>query len=330
MRANDVIIFIDSKGVSHNALVKSFRQHMDASNELVDQEPLVTLTYHKPPTDEPTELIDVPHMGHPSRQESNPDLPTYALHVWKFEDEEHLELPPDHPVHDHPFESAKFDDDGKVIPKHRPIYEKHIQWHKAAKAGVTLGPTTTGVMAPKPIPVQGADLPRDVGPRWKTCPIDGDFLVKDDVSAQPYCRTCRDKAVPIGHPAHPQTVGFPFTCQGCGALVKRIASHQGGRQWEPVDGAQKEGAVLGGDNSHLWQEHVCDPATAKAYAESLKKKPEPVKPEPTASERLAAGEQLAPEPEAETETEEEMDVIAELENAPPAPREPEPPADEVA
>jgi len=312
VRNNDNILFIDAKGVSHNARVQSFREHRDQKQELVHDEPLVTLNYNAPPTGEPQTLIDVPHISHPSRQENNPELPSYPLHAWKYEDEEHLQVPADHPLHDHLNEQPKLDEQGKVIPKRRPHYEMHQRMHQAR--------TRLGDSFEHNGPDGGAQHP------VKT------FTTKEAFTTPP------TPSVEVGHPAHPDTVKFLFQCDSCGATVTRTASHNGGKQWEPKPGAQAEGAVLGGDNSHLWQEHVCKPEDVAKHHAKLNPPKEKPAPEPTASERLAAGEPLAPpspaigaEVEEAVDDEEEPGVIAQLEKdaKTPAPTEKEekPPTD---
>jgi hypothetical protein len=303
LRINHDIAFIDRKGQSFNALVKS-------SRESGHGEPLVTLIYNAPPTGEPQEVIDVPHISHPSRQENNPELPSYPLHAWKHEEEEHRELPEDHPVHDHFNEQPQKDEQGKIIPKKRPHYEAHIQQHRAEK-GFETEFTTAGILPPKPIALglDGGELPA------RTTPV---------------------QYLEVGHPAHPDTVKFPFECASCGASVTRTASHHGGKQYDAFSG--ENGAKTTTDIE--WQEHVCKQADIDAFRKKIEDAKKPAVVEPSAAERLAAGEQLAPEPtllqkiehavekaeEAVMDTVEgkpEPDVIAELEKAPPAPTETE-------
>lgn len=277
MRNNDVIAFIDSKGVTHNALVKAFREHRNEKGELVDIEPLVTLTYNLP-TGEPKELIDVHHMDHPIKQEPNPDLPTYALHVWKYQHEDHLVVPSDHPLHDHPYEAQKLDEAGNPIPKRRPKYEMHVHLHKLGKTAHSKvdefsQPARTGAST---IAGQRSEVvdPDPVGPGVQ-------------------------QAVPVGHPAHPETIHFEQDCVSCGKKVRRVASHQGGQQWD-IDAPVQ---------------HVCKQADIEAFRESRKPKKEPEMTELQTAALEPAGD--PPKPETE------VDVITELENAPPAPDEPQ-------
>ena len=311
MRNHQNIIFIDSKGVSHNARVESFREHRDGDQKLIHHEPLVTLNYNAPPTGEPKTLIDVPHMSHPHRQENNPELPSYPLHVWKYEHEEHLEVPLDHPLHDHPYEEPKKDDQGTVIPKHRPVYEGHIAAHRAAKA---ITPPANTIITP----LERITGVKDGGP------------LKAGATSQDY--------IPLGHPAHPETIHFDFQCASCGVPVRRVASHQGGKQWEQkivrvVDLSDSERLALGRNTGTLetgeWIEHVCNPETAKAYAESLKQPKTPPVVELTPSEKLAAGNNLEIATDKPITPDNvngpievvEPDVISELQKAPPPPTE---------
>lgn len=305
MRNNDVIAFIDSKGVTHNALVKAFREHRDEKGELVDLDPLVTLTYNLP-TGEPKELIDVHHMDHPIKQEPNPDLPTYALHVWKYQDEDHLVVPSDHPLHDHPYEAQKLDDAGNPIPKRRPIYEKHIQWHKQSIEAQTppyltepAGNKLPGARRGGPVAIvdefSQPERTGDTGDLGVSAIAGQRSEVADPNPVGPGTQ----EKVPVGHPAHPETIHFEQGCVSCGKKVRRVASHQGGQQWD-IDAPVQ---------------HVCKQADIEAFRESLKPKREPEMTELQKAALEPAGD--PPKPEAE------VDVITELENAPPAPDEPQ-------
>lgn len=301
MRNNDNIVFIDHKGASHNAIVQSFREHRDGKNELIHHEPLVTLNYNAPPNGEPATLIDIPHIDHPHRQDNNPDLPSYPLHAWKYEEEDHLELPADHPVHDHFNEQPKRDEHGNIVPKRRPLHEAHIAAHRAAK-GVT-------------------ELPVVVDDNLKHSDA-VHFVCKNAFTTEPISAP---QGPDIGHPAHPDTVSFLFQCESCGASVTRVASHHGGKQWE---------------DQGTWVEHVCKQEDIDAFRKKAEDAKKPPVAEPSPSERLAAGEKLSPEPtllekiehvveEVEEKIKEvvegktEPDVIKELQNAPPAPSETE-------
>lgn len=307
MRNNDLVVFIDSKGVSHNALVKAFREHFDEKGVLVDTEPLVTLTYNLP-TGEPKEVIDVHHMDHPIKQEPNPDLPTYALHVWKYQHEDHLPVPSDHPLHDHPYELQKMDAAGVPIPKRRPQYEMHIHLHKLSKreSANFSRMNVNGGALPGPHgddPVTTVDefslpqrSPASAMP-YEKCPVDGTFLQKDGNDDKPYCPICRAKenAVPVNHPAHPETIHFEHKCVSCGIPVHRVASHQGGKEWDKV-------ALTLGNTTHdflpgdkEWQEHVCKQADIEAFRESLKPNREPEMTELQKAALEPAGEPPKPE-----------------------------------
>lgn len=320
MRNNDNIVFIDAKGVSHNARVQSFREHRDDKGKIVHDEPLVTLNYNAPPTGEPTTLIDVPHIDHPSRQENNPDLPSYPLHAWKYEDKDHLEVPADHPLHDHFNEQPVKDDQGNVIPKKRPIYESHIATHRQSKGASKWGQFIMDPnMGPNPGSVRlyiNPQAPPDSAVQMvdtKHFPVSARNEAPGSGSGR-YETSRPDvmNGVLPGHPAHPDTVHFEFNCVSCGEKVQRVASHQGGKQWEQfVSGLGPSSSPPdGGTMPGTWVEHVCNPETAKAYAESLKPKPAAVA-ELTPAEKLAAG-WTPPTPETETVTA-EPGVIAQLE-----------------
>jgi hypothetical protein len=293
MRNNARIVFIDSKGVSHNALVKSFREHRDGNNALVHDEPLVTLTYNLP-NGTPQELIDVHHMAHPHKQETNPDLPTYAIHVWKHEDEEHLEVPPDHPIHDHPFAQTKFDDAGNAVPKRRPVHEAHIAEHRARK-GASAG---------------AQELPSGIQPLAENVTFNStrDFVTRPGIE--------------VGHPAHSDTIHFEQNCVSCGKTVRRVASHQGGAQWEKVTLTLENASHDFHPGDKEWQEHVCKQEDIDAYRESLKPKTEPEMSEIQKAALESKPEDVHSETKAAAEAQ-EVDVVKELEKAPPAPTETE-------
>lgn len=322
MRNNENIIFVDHKGKSHNARVQSFREHRDAKDALIHHEPLVTLNYNGRPGGEPLTLIDVPHISHPSRQENNPELPSYPLHAWKYEHEEHLELPGDHPVHDHFNAQPERDGEGNIVPKRRPLHEAHIREHRARKAHVTEG-TTTGVTSDG---------------RAKAHLVTGTGTKPSPAVAE---------GIAVGHPAHPETVHFPFTCESCGASVTRTASHHGGKQWQRVALTLQNAPHDFHPGDKEWQEHVCKQEDIEAFRKKLEDAKKPVVVESSASERLAAGEKISPEPtllekiehvvegveekiEEVVEGKPEPDVIAELEKAPPAPTETENKPDDAA
>lgn len=324
MRNNENIIFIDHKGKSHNARVQSFREHRDAKDALIHHEPLVTLNYNGGPGGEPVTLIDVPHISHPNRQENNPDLPSYPLHAWKREEEEHLELPGDHPVHDHFNEQPARDEHGNIVPKRRPLHEAHIAAHREKRAQVTEG-TTTGVTS------DGTAKAHLVGVRGANLPASASATLESYLQ--------------VGHPAHPETAKFPFTCESCGASVTRTASHHGGKQWQRVALTLQNASHDFHPGDKEWQEHVCKQEDIDAFRKKLEDAKKPAVVELSASEKLAAGEQLTPEVSKPTRAVEieivepsdserasanayfspakEPDVIAELEKAPPAPNEPE-------
>lgn len=339
MRNNDLVVFIDSKGVSHNALVKAIREHRDERGELVHSEPLVTLTYNLP-TGEPKEVIDVHHMDNPTKEEPNPGLPTYALHVWKHQEEEHLPVPSDHPLHDHPYEIQKLDAAGVPVPKRRPIYEKHIQWHKQSMDAKI--PSYMREPAGNRLPGGPDD---SVGDRTATGGVTQQLRGAVTKIGQRSPVTDPDPVgpgtqSPLNHPAHPDTIHFAHKCVSCGIPVHRVASHQGGKEWDipAVDGQP-------------WNPHVCKAEDIEAFRESLKPKKEPEMTELQKAALEPAGDPPKPEEKgfdaeiardrqllsevdehlkkaldqeiAATIPEPEVDVITELQNAPPAPDEPQ-------
>lgn len=259
MRKNDNIVFIDHKGVSHNMRVESFREHRDGKGELIHDEPLVTGNYNMPPTGEPMTLIDIQHISHPQRQDNNPELPSYPLHAWKYEEEEHLELPADHPVHDHFNEQPKLDGQGKVIPKSRPHYEAHIWRHREQKATswnqVVLPPENDGLDALYSTKNPGVANPDNSGLQVGTSThgLEGSKLPASVSAAARYLK--------VGDLGHPETIHFDFDCQSCGEPVQRVAHHQGGTMWEKFE-ASAEKAVQ-------WVKHVCDPVKARAFSHKL-------------------------------------------------------------
>ncbi|HLJ88833.1 MAG TPA: hypothetical protein VKZ53_18585 [Candidatus Angelobacter sp.] len=299
MRANDVVIFIDSQGVSHNALVKSFREPRGQNNILTDEEPLISLTYYDEATGAPREMLDVPHIGHPARQEKNADLPSYALHAWKFLNEEHLEVPPDHPLRDRPYSQAETDADGKVIPKRRPIYEEHIRRHLEGKQAAH---HPGGNAAPPPV----------------TASVASTSIASTTSVLVPVSLPVRSDAS-VGHPAHPETVQFAWTCESCGASVQRIASHQGGKLWE----AEASAADHGSASHPSWTQHICKQEDIEAYRVGLKTSPR-LKSEPEMSDlqKVAlepAGDPPKP-PSAQAEIpRQDIDVAKQLDQAGPPP-----------
>lgn len=124
MNVNEVVVYIDPKGVPKNALVKSLNQLHDG---------YVSLSYQDA-EGRPVDVFDVPHMDDESRQEPNPDLPTFHINCWKYPEEDHNRAPKDHPMFDHPFAPATLDNDGRRIPKPRPLLDAVVAEHQAGKA----------------------------------------------------------------------------------------------------------------------------------------------------------------------------------------------------
>lgn len=143
----DRVIYIDPKGVPHNALVV-------AANGL--NPGYLTLVYIDPKADERENVkqaFDVPHMDDNSRQEvrtvqdptqpwnpkallqeGNPDLPTIHLNCWKMQWEAHEAPASDHPMFDHPFAPRPTDEDGRPMEKARPEYDEQVAAHQASQA----------------------------------------------------------------------------------------------------------------------------------------------------------------------------------------------------
>jgi hypothetical protein len=120
MKVNDSVIYIDPQGVERNALVA-------AINGL--HEGVIDLVYVDA-NSEVQKKFGIVHASDESKQENNPDLPSYQLNAYKLPGEEHKALPSDHPAFDHPFKAAEKDDDGNVIAQSRPEYEAEVSEHK--------------------------------------------------------------------------------------------------------------------------------------------------------------------------------------------------------
>lgn len=123
MNINDVVVYIDAKGVEHNGLVADINQLHDG---------YLSLTYQDA-EGRTVNVYDVAHMDHPSREETNPGLPTFHLHCWKYRGEDHTAIPADHPMFDHPFEPVTKDDDGRRIAKPRPLYDAAVADHMSSR-----------------------------------------------------------------------------------------------------------------------------------------------------------------------------------------------------
>lgn len=293
MTQGDFVFYIDHQGRQHKAQAVAVR-------EIPDGEPIISASYVNPATRKPEVVHELMHIDHPAKQETNPEMPTIHLHAWKHLDEDHVEPAEDHPVFDHPHIRPKTDDTGNIIPKARPQWEAQIAAHRA----------TVPVVAVPEIP----EIKED-----QQAAAAANALIKVIEEQQPN---------PGSHEAH----AFDFDCQVCGRPVKRMASHLGGKQFEPD---ARDGK---------WEEHACSAADIKAHREKLTEAAKPknpastAQPEPSPSEMLAKGWK-PPVPEtAQVEqkpaevSQPEIDVIEELEKAPPAPTEdqPQPPTDDAA
>lgn len=118
MEVNHFVIYIDPNGEEHNALVTDVNQlHPD----------FVSISYMD--ASGRHEVYDIPHMSHPSKQEPNPNLPTFHLHCYREVSEKQTPIPADHPIFDHPFEPKTKDSDGRVIAKPRPLYDAVVRAH---------------------------------------------------------------------------------------------------------------------------------------------------------------------------------------------------------
>jgi hypothetical protein len=124
MNVNEVVVYLDAKGVPHNALVKSLNQLHDG---------FVSVSYQDA-EGRTIDVYDVPHMDHESRQEPNPDLPTFHINCWKYPDEDHNVAPKDHPMFDHRFAPPTKDNDGRIVPKPRPLLDAVVAEHLDAGA----------------------------------------------------------------------------------------------------------------------------------------------------------------------------------------------------
>jgi hypothetical protein len=178
MKKASVVIFIDGRGVSHEALVTACKQRIEYTdarknkqvnfNEVAGggRDCVVSGVYvdRASRQQDPTlKFFDVPHYSDPSRQDNNPGVPSYQLNCWKEVDEEHTEIPSDHPNFDHPFHreyevdgegNFRVDDAGnKILNKRaRPGFEGQLAAHQekpetqaqiaAAEASNTYGPVS--------------------------------------------------------------------------------------------------------------------------------------------------------------------------------------------
>ena len=212
------IIFIDHRGQSWLAVV---------TLELGDDH--INLEYRDENRQRKT-ADNVPHIAHPSKQENNPDFPSYPLYAWKRVDEDHLELPVDHPVLDPVFQYREFREgkefthnkEGKLVERKRPHFDGHVRLHRA------------GLLYTRP------PMPRVAQELF-------DYLQTIEAAVN---ETTGASALQLGHPAHPETIKFQQTCENCQAQVWRTASHHGGKVYDEKDGQFAE-HVCSAPESHI-------------------------------------------------------------------------------
>jgi hypothetical protein len=121
------VIYVDQVGAEHAALVTAMNGMHEGFVSLIYIDP------QAPESENVKKLFDVAHASHPSKDESNPDLPRYVVNAWKEPGESHLVLPSDHPAMDHPFRPVAVDQDGVRIPIARPEYEAQVAAHQAGE-----------------------------------------------------------------------------------------------------------------------------------------------------------------------------------------------------
>jgi hypothetical protein len=279
MHPTDFCHYIDTKGKAHKAQVVTVRENrvlkatdgFENLDRVINDEPIISLSYVNPSTGRPETVSELVHMSHPSKQETNPAMPTIHLHCWKRTDEEHTAPAEDHPIFDHPHEQTKVDGFGKPIVKARPKHEAHIAAHQATFSVEN----ATAIKDEQQKQEKLADEQRASDPVFRL-PYDQGKLghvgvsraagATTSIGAQgsdlpPSASAKLENYLEIGHPGHPETVHFDFECQSCGVPVKRVAHHQGGTMWEKFE-ASAEKAVQ-------WVKHVCDPVKARAFSHKL-------------------------------------------------------------
>lgn len=109
----------------------------------------VTLVYvdvHRAESDNLVKVYDVKHISMLDR-ETNPDLTTFHVNAWKYEDEGHAALPEDHPAFDHPFQPQVFDESGILITTDRPKFATAVADHQN-----TMLAMAAGAVVPAPVP----------------------------------------------------------------------------------------------------------------------------------------------------------------------------------
>lgn len=168
------VIYVDGLSREHDAIVTAVNQRGDycsvcQSSDRGDRrfvggapctndsfhkgtapgEHYVTLVYvdvHRNESDNLVKVYDVKHISMLER-ETNPDLTTFHVNCWKYEDEDHAALPEDHPSFDHPFQPQVFDQDGILITTDRPKFATAVADHQN-----TMLAMAAGSVVPAPVP----------------------------------------------------------------------------------------------------------------------------------------------------------------------------------
>jgi hypothetical protein len=157
-KKGQAVLYIDGFGREHEALVTA----VNGMN--LGFVTLVHVDINSPEADNIRKIFDVAHVSHESKQEPNPSLPSYDVNAWKFVGEIHRALPTDHPAFDHPFLPQKTDEQGNVIPIPRPATDAELTAHQAsqtAKPAVADAGPTDAVPADEPKPLVAPDWAHD-------------------------------------------------------------------------------------------------------------------------------------------------------------------------
>lgn len=128
IKKSDAVVYIDGFGREHDALVTVVNERYPGR---------VTLVYvdvNLPEPENVKKIYDVAHVSDASKQEPNPDLPSYDVNAWKERGELHRALPEDHPAFDHPFVLPKLDETGNIVLIDRPQTNAEIVAHQEALA----------------------------------------------------------------------------------------------------------------------------------------------------------------------------------------------------
>lgn len=273
MQPTDFCHYIDTKGTAHNAQVVLSRPNkVEKDGVVIHDEPILSISYTDPATNRPVVLHDIVHISHPSKQETNPALPTIHLHCWKRLDEVHNAPAEDHPIFDHPHERPKTDHLGRTVPKARPKHEAMIAAHQAGLTDEQRAEIAEGERKQKEL----SDEHLRSDPAFRL-PQNQAVGATVQTGQKPVAEPVIQKAEEH-HPGNPNTVHFDFECASCGKAVKRVASHQGGEQFEAEP--QHDGK---------WVKHVCNPEDIKDHHAKVNAPKEVPQQELSPSEKLAAG-----------------------------------------